>query len=266
MSSHPPLAAPWILLRGLTRESRHWGDFPKLLQAQSGGVDVVTLDLPGNGRLNAQASPMRVADMVAHCRTTLRLRGIVPPYQLLGMSLGAMVAIDWATDHAEELQACVLINTSARSLSPWHQRLRLQNLPRLLRVVTSSTPEDIEESILALTTQHPDVARAPLLAAWVAWRLENPVTRANALRQLIAAARFEAPHEKPAVALLMLVGAQDRLVDPRCSLRLAARWGTELRTHPTAGHDLPLDDGPWVAREVARWLAARGQAPRKCFL
>jgi hypothetical protein len=26
--------------------------------------------------------------------------------------------------------------------------------------------------------------------------------------------------------------------------------------HPSAGHDLPLDDGVWVAQAVAKWLAA----------
>jgi hypothetical protein len=66
--------------------------------------------------------------------------------------------------------------------------------------------------------------------------------------------------------MLVLAGAGDTLVDPRCSSELAAHWGTELRMHPTAGHDLPLDDGAWVAHEVSRWLEGGTQAPRKCFL
>ncbi|MEO8807178.1 MAG: alpha/beta hydrolase, partial [Burkholderiaceae bacterium] len=58
----------WVLLRGLTRESRHWGEFPMLLEAQLGPVQVVTLDLPGNGQRHAQASPTRVVDMAESCR------------------------------------------------------------------------------------------------------------------------------------------------------------------------------------------------------
>jgi hypothetical protein len=27
-----------------------------------------------------------------------------------------------------------------------------------------------------------------------------------------------------------------------------------LREHPTAGHDLPLDDPDWVIGEIAQWL------------
>jgi len=30
-----------------------------------------------------------------------------------------------------------------------------------------------------------------------------------------------------------------------------------IALHPWSGHDLTLDDGPWVAEQVARWLAAK---------
>ena len=58
-------------------------------------------------------------------------------------------------------------------------------------------------------------------------------------------------------ALLVLASAADALVDPRCSQRVAQAWGCVLRTHPSAGHDLPLDDGEWVVREVSAWLTIR---------
>jgi pimeloyl-ACP methyl ester carboxylesterase len=256
----------WVLLRGLTRESRHWGGFPALLQAQLGSAQVVTLDLPGNGQLHLQPSPTRVVDMAASCRAALRERGLPPPYHLLAMSLGAMVALAWAHAHPGELQACVLINTSLRGFSPWQQRLRPRNYGRVLGMALSRDAAANERAVLEMTTRHPTADRATLLAQWVRWRSENPVSRANALRQLWAAARFSTPLAAPRVPLLVLVSAADALVDPRCSQRLAQAWGATLQTHPTAGHDLPLDDGAWVAREVAAWLAARAQAPRKCFL
>jgi len=40
------------------------------------------------------------------------------------------------------------------------------------------------------------------------------------------------------------------LVSVRCSERLAAQWGVLLQLHPTAGHDLPLDDGSWVVQQI----------------
>ena len=117
----------WILLRGLTRESRHWGGFPSLLREAIRADRVITPDLPGNGSLCEQVTPTRVADLAGTCRAELLGTGVVPPFFLLGMSLGAMVATDWAVGHPEEVRGCVLINTSMRPFSPFHRRLRPAN-------------------------------------------------------------------------------------------------------------------------------------------
>jgi hypothetical protein len=53
--------------------------------------------------------------------------------------------------------------------------------------------------------------------------------------------------------MLVLSSAGDQLVDPRCSPRWRARQVPHA-AHPDAGHDLPLDDGAWVAGQVAGWL------------
>ncbi|MBC8056975.1 MAG: alpha/beta fold hydrolase, partial [Rhizobiales bacterium] len=82
----------WVLLRGLTREQRHWGAFPAAFGERVGAARVIALDLPGNGELHGEASPTRVEAMAAHARADLQRRGIAPPYHLLAMSLGAMVA------------------------------------------------------------------------------------------------------------------------------------------------------------------------------
>lgn len=56
--------------------------------------------------------------------------------------------------------------------------------------------------------------------------------------------------------VLLLAGQQDRLVNVKCSLALAQHWHCAIRVYPTAGHDLPLDDGDWVVRQIQEWLAA----------
>jgi pimeloyl-ACP methyl ester carboxylesterase len=94
-----------------------------------------------------------------------------------------------------------------------------------------------------------------VIQAWLQWRRENPVSSRNALRQLLAAARYRAPQRSPFDRLLLLAGARDRLVDPRCSQTLASRWQARLTMHPTAGHDLPLDDEAWVLLQIREWLA-----------
>ena len=100
-----------------------------------------------------------------------------------------------------------------------------------------------------------NLASDAVLPLWVAWREANPVSRANVLRQLLVAARFSAPTAPPpAAATLILASAQDRLVSVACSKALARHWQCDLRIHPRAGHDLPLDDGAWVADQVRSWF------------
>jgi pimeloyl-ACP methyl ester carboxylesterase len=246
----------WVLLRGLAREARHWGDFPARFAEAVPDARVLTLDLPGNGRLSAAASPASVPRMVEAARQLLLQRGAMPPYHLLALSLGAMVAVDWASRHPQELAGCVLINTSLRPFSPLHHRLRPRAAATLLRLLLAG-PDDRrrERGVLRLTSRlrRDDAA---LLDNWVAWGREHPVLPVNALRQLFAAARYRAPAVCPPVPLQVLASAGDQLVDPRCSLELARRWSLPVALHPCAGHDLPLDDGAWVAAQVRGWLQA----------
>lgn len=245
---------PWLLLRGLTRESRHWGDFPRRLGETLPGTPVICLDLPGNGRLNAQHSPDRVEYMADFCHAELARQGMASPCHVLAMSLGAMVAVAWAQRHPQDLAAAVLINTSLRPFSPLFRRLRPANYLRLLRLFALPvTARAIETAILQMTT-HLGSDPAAVIAQWLQWRRENPVSRQNALRQLIAAARYRAPLAPPLKRLLLLASERDALVHVTCSRRLARQWDAPLATHPAAGHDLPLDDATWVLEQIGRWL------------
>jgi len=247
----------WVLLRGLTREARHWGDFPARLQAALPAARVMTLDLPGNGALAGERSPAHITDMVESCRAQLRARGVAMPVYILAMSLGAMVAVAWAEHYPQEVLGAVLINTSLRPFSPEHWRLRPRHALSLLQLaMTGAAARPWEDAILRMTSAHAQ-QRSAVLDQWIAWREQAPVSRLNALRQLWAAMRYCAPRLAPAPPMLILNGGADDLVDPRCSLRLAAAWQVPLAIHTHAGHDLPLDDGDWVAAQVRDWIATQ---------
>jgi len=245
----------WVLLRGLTREARHWGTFPTTFAQAVPAARVIALDLPGNGALHGSRSAASIAAMAAHCRDELHRRGLAPPFHLLAMSMGAMVATAWAAAAPQEIAAAVLINTSMRPFSPFTHRLRPANYATLLRLMPARASDlDRERAVLAMTSRATARDDHPLLRDWVAYRRTNPVKPANALRQLWAAARFRAPPTPPFARVLLLASAADRLVDVRCTLRLAQAWACESRLHPWAGHDLPLDDAEWVAQQVRDWL------------
>jgi pimeloyl-ACP methyl ester carboxylesterase len=246
----------WILLRGLTREARHWGDFPQRLSQALDGEKVIALDLPGNGEFNEMRSPTRIDGMTEHCRVELVRRGFAPPYRLLAISMGGMVAVDWAARYPEEVEAAVLINTSMRPFSPLHHRLRLPAWLRVLSLlVPGRSPVARESAIFALTS---NLAAPPeaLIEQWTAIRQLRPVSALNALRQLVAAARFRAPAKARAAKIRILASANDRLVDVRCSMALANAWRCDVFLHPVAGHDLPLDDSDWVIEQLRHFQQA----------
>jgi pimeloyl-ACP methyl ester carboxylesterase len=247
----------WIFLRGLTRERRHWGRFTATFEREMPDARVVTLDLPGNGDLNQADSPLCVREMAAHCHAELGRLDLVRPCTVLAMSLGAMVAVAWADAYPEDIDRCVLINTSMRPFSPVHHRLRPRNYLSLLRLaITGGDARAHERTILRLTSQrHAD--DDAVIEDWTHIRETHPVSGRNALRQLLAAAHYRAPAQKPAVDLLLLASSGDTLVNAACSGAVAAAWRCELRRHPNAGHDLPLDDGEWVAKQVRQWIERR---------
>lgn len=249
------MARTWVLLRGLIRESRHWEQFPAQFQVAFPDDRVVTLDLPGNGKLSDLRSPTRVEEMVAYLRDSLSREGLKPPFHVVALSLGAMVAVSWLHDYPGEVAGAVLMNTSVARFSPFWQRLRVQNYGKVLQALLTHDPVRKEAIILALTSNHLDEpSRRVLARRWAGYAATHGVTRANALRQLYAAARFKAPATLPApVPVLVLNGGGDRMVDPRCSQALAAAWSVPLRVHVDAGHDLTLDDGEWVLGQIRDW-------------
>ncbi|MFP1684373.1 alpha/beta fold hydrolase [Alloalcanivorax sp. C16-1] len=247
----------WILLRGLVREQAHWNGFAERLAGALGtGHRVLPVDLPGNGVLHRQASPTRVAGMVARLRETLREQGVHGPVRLVALSLGGMVAVEWLRHHPEEIAAAALINSSAAPFSPFWRRLRPRNYGRIVfQGLLARDREARERMILELTTNHLSAEqRARIAEGFATVNALRPVSAANTVRQLWAAARFRAPRTLPAGAPVLIVnGAGDRLVHPDCSRALARAWQCPLAVHPDGGHDLSLDAPDWLATTLAAW-------------
>ncbi len=266
MSANAP--AIWVLLRGLSRESGHWGRFPEILrqqiEAQQPGAQLVLLDLPGTGVLHQQLSPLQVPAIVEACRAELKTRGVDGPIHLLAMSLGAMVVSDWVARHPREVSGAVLINTSLRPFTSFYRRfLPMNYLALLMLSLTRLGARQREAKVLRLTTcMLPDADG--MLDQWVDLHRQHPVGLGNTLRQLFASLSYRASRGRPAAPMLLLCSKADGVVDWRCSRAISRAWGVPLRLHTKAGHDLPLDDGPWVARAVSEWLQMRqmqGLAP-----
>ena len=242
----------WLLLKGLARERRSWGRFPLVLEAAIPGSRTHLLDLPGMGTERGRA-PSSVAGIVEDLR--VRWAPIAPgePWSILGVSLGGMVVTDWVTRHPADFGHVVIINSSAGNLSPFHHRLRLARLPKLVGSVTKRDPVAKQMDILDLTSNGHRGDRE-IAEAWARNALDAPMNMKAVLFQIYAASRFRAPERLP-IPSLVLTSRGDRFTDPRCSERLSKRYGSAYHAHDHAGHDLPLDAPEWIAERVKEFTS-----------
>ncbi|MFB8278905.1 alpha/beta fold hydrolase [Nocardia colli] len=238
----------WLLLRGLTRDQRHWGDFPGELAARL-GVRVVTIDPPGFGTQNGHASPRTISAITDDIRS--RFEPGNTEWSLLGISLGGMMALNWAHRYPQDFQRCVVVNTGAAALLRPHQ-LQFGLLSLIAGKQLRSVPAH-EAAALRLTSNRPPTELAELATTWAQYQKEAAPLTTSVLAQLAAAATFRLPDRIP-IPLLVLASKGDRLADYHMAERIAARFDASLRLHPDAGHDLPLDDGAWVSEQIAHWL------------
>lgn len=250
----------WVLLRGLSRESGHWGVFPehllRELQALQPASQVISLDLPGTGKQRRQVSPTQVSAIVDVCRAELQRLGVGGPVSVVGMSLGAAVLSDWANRYPGEIEAGVLINPSLRPFSELFRKPRpLNYLGLALLSLSRFSARMREERVLSMTTRL--TPPQTIIDRWVELQRQHPLGVRNTARQLLASLRYRASRTRPAAPMLLLCSKADNLVDWRCSQAMSRAWGAPLRMHTKAGHDLPVDDPQWVARAVAEWLRDR---------
>lgn len=277
-NDHSPngdLTSHWILLRGLARESRHWGAFPEKLRDELAKLGdtarVDAIDLPGTGRYSEMKSPLSVGEMTEFAREkfneirkAMRARGEIPPERtrILAVSLGGMIAADWIERWPKDFAEAVFINTSFKSFSPVHHRLKPSAVIHLLSHLRRLPTVERELLSLKLVSNRTDIIENKSVAAeWSKFADERPVSLENFSRQLFAASSFKAPSQPPTLPLLVVYSEHDRMVDPRCSQEIIRRWNTAQAVHKTAGHDLTLDDPNWVIGQALAWERGLKEVP-----
>ncbi|MCB0364497.1 MAG: alpha/beta hydrolase [Bdellovibrionaceae bacterium] len=250
--------ALWVFLRGLGREKGHWGNFVDEFQASFPGEEVLCVDLPGAGDARDVPPPTSLASMTDFVRHQVhQAAGGERPINLLSISLGGMVTLEWMRRHPHELHFVVIMNTSAAGLNPFYRRLRLSAAPRFLSSAFVRDPHLRERKIVDLISNRREV-HDQTAEQWYRLGQERPVNRRSVARQLLAASRFRLPRQMPSVPTLLMVGQGDRLVHPDCTEALHRHYGWEIARHPWAGHDLPLDDAPWIFSEIRKWRNQNG--------
>ncbi len=221
---------------------------------------VVALDLPGHGEAPGPRGDIpswpQFRDQVVRALFTAprNLPGHPPELKrvLLGHSLGAVLALDFAITHPRALLAVVASAPGLRSTIPPWWKLALANVARVTSP-SAGFPHGLDESGMS---RDPEVLAArksdPLMHDRISPRLYFDFNEARQ-RVLREARRLQVP-------ALVLHGAADRVVDPRGSLEFngAAPHGmVRLITYKDGYHEVFNDPARDEAiKDLLGWLDA----------
>lgn len=236
----------WLLLRGLTRGQFHWCDFPEKLKQKFPDDEVMMIDLPGNGFRVNEKSPLKISEYTQDIRQKFRNKGQL---QVIAVSMGAMITLDWLSHFPEDIQNAYLVNTSVKSLAPFYQRLKPANYPEIVKALLQSKLEQ-EKTVLKITSNNLEVQKKVLYSFEKNAR-QYPVTPANLFRQLVASGSFRLPEKLPSEKIHLFYSEYDRLVSCENTKALANHLKIQAEKHPWAGHDLVLDDPDFLLSKLS---------------
>ncbi len=244
----------WILLRGLSREQRHWGTFLDHFKTQFGSSNVTTLDLPGFGTKNQLSSPTSIEKIAKEINQDIKSKTEdTQACILVGLSLGGMVGLECLHQSIDSFAGAVIINSSSGGILPFYRRLNISALLPVFKDLVARDYKKREKAILHLTSNSPQ-KREEFLESWYEIQRNHPVKRRNIIKQIQAGRKWRCNLSRPReFPLLFVQSEKDRLVDPDNTRLLHEKLGGKLVTHPDSGHDLVIDDSQWLIEQVETW-------------
>lgn len=247
----------WLLLRGLSREQRHWGAFLPKFKAVFGEENVFCLDHVGVGTESSRPPVYSIDAMAADLRGRWKQlkQSEDEKWAILSLSMGSMVSLHWCAKYPEDFKYQVVINVSSSTDSvPWN-RLLLDNARSFAQLARSPDNVVRERTVLDMCTNLLSSAEKSKLAEeWSMFSLDRAQMRKVALTQLWAASTFRRP-KVMTVPTLAMVSAADRLVHPTCTMSIATALKLHLEVNPDAGHEMTIDASDWVIDQVKSFTA-----------
>jgi len=236
-----------LLIRGLSREKRHWGEFPDFIESHL-DVKVHTIDNLGVGEFYKEKAPTTIERNVDFLQEQFEEIYTKNPgeWYLLGISLGGMFVTEWA-QRINPFKKVFVINSSFKNLSPLFKRIS----PRALRLMSKSlllNNQRQEEIIYDLTSYRSATSEHAYFKKfeWIGYREKFPMSRENFLRQLASAASYRL-HKKPKNTMVILAAKNDELCHWTCGRDLANFCGAQFYLYEgLAGHDLPMDHPEFI--------------------
>lgn len=241
-----------IGIRGLVRGNIHWADFSIYLKQIDSELEFETVEIPGNGNLTHEVTPINAEILISELRKQSQFLKSREKVNLIGISLGGMLALKWAELYPDEIDRLVVVNSSLASLSRHFERLHFKNYLKVISILLNQDPTTREKEILDLTANN-QKRKDHFFGLFANQVKAHPVSAHNFFRQLKLANSISIKNAYPNKTLV-LNSLGDTLVNPKCSLDISQAFGLELKSHNSAGHDLILDDPQWLANQAVEFF------------
>lgn len=246
-----------FLIIGLSKESEHWDDdfieYVKKLYGVSEN-DIVKMDIPGSGILLDQKTPASLKVIARKMREYYLDKIDWSKKRIcISVSLGAMIAMEWACMFKDDFDQVVFVNSSFTGISPIFKRVQPKALLMFIKTFCTFNIVKKEQFILALCSNK-DVVRKKTLSKWVDISKARPVRKVNLVRQVISGA-LNNPSHGASAALLFIAAKYDRLAHYSCSVAAHKKWGGDfiLIDDPTVGHGVHIDDPEGLSSIIYDW-------------
>ena len=246
---------PLVLVPGLGATSAVWDAVAGKL-AES--FCLILVDNRGVGRSVPKRPAMSLQDFAADLVELLDHLQL-PRAHIMGLSLGGMIAQQFARDHPSRVDRLVLVSCTDR-FSPY-----LREITKLLGHALRYFPQEVFHRTVALLGTAPEFldAHQAEVDRKIASDGQNGILPSAVARQLRCLARHDREEERPdrvAAPTLVIAGAQDNLI-PACYARRMAQQipESEFLLVPACGHNPFVERPSTVLPRIVEFLmASRG--------
>jgi 3-oxoadipate enol-lactonase len=212
---------------------------------------ILRYDKRGHGLSDAPTGPYTLEDHREDLRGLLEHLGI-PKAILVGISVGGMIALDFALHYPERTQALVLCDTGARigSEASWDERIaaiREKGLAEVARSVIARwfTPDFFAHRPAEAAGYYNMLSRTPT---------EGYIGTCAALREGDLRPRLKAVR----AAALVLCGEADASTPPAMAQELASALGARLELIPQAAHLPCIEQPERLSQHIRSFLREQG--------
>ncbi len=246
---------PLVFIHGLGSSTRDWE--PQVAEF-SKSYQVITLDLRGHGRSDKPAGPYQMAMFAADTAGLLAGLGVRPAH-IVGISLGAAVAFQFALDYPERVRTLTIVN-SGPSLGGTPQQAEAE-VNRRVGIVQQMGMRAMGQALSPNLFPKPE--HAALREKFnESWAENDPQAYIAATRSMLG---WDVTARLGAITCPVLVIAADGDYTPVAAKEACVKLlpNARLRVIPDAHHATPIERPEAFNAALAEFLAENGGAAKE---